>query len=58
VGFAGFSLLMVVCMYGFVMYRYSQYKKNETYRVKVLDYEMKRFMDQMIHDHEKNKGWD
>ena len=55
-GFTGFSLLMVVCMYGFVMYRYSQYKKNETYRVKVLDYEMKRFMDQVIHDHEKNKG--
>ncbi len=49
---------MIGCMYGFVMYRYSEYKKNETYRVQVLNYEMKRFMNQVIHDQNKNKGRD
>jgi hypothetical protein len=58
VEFLGISLLMIGCMYGFVMYRYSEYKKNETYRVQVLNYEMKRFMNQVIHDQNKNKGRD
>ncbi len=53
----GISLLMAGCMYGFVMYRYSQYKKNEMYRIQILNYEMKRFMDQTVHDFNRKKGW-
>ncbi len=49
----GISLLMIGCMYGFVMYKYSEYKKNERYRVEILNYEMKRFMDQTIHDYNR-----
>ncbi len=52
----GISLLMAGCMYGFVMYRYSQYKKNEMYRIQILNYEMKRFMDQTVHDFNRKKG--
>ena len=47
---------MVVGTCGFVMHKYSEYKKNERYRVQVLNYEMKRFVDQTIHDFNKNKG--
>jgi hypothetical protein len=56
VDFIGISLLMVVGTCGFVMHKYSEYKKNERYRVQVLNYEMKRFVDQTIHDFNKNKG--
>ena len=52
----GIGLIMAACMYGFIMYRYKKYKKDEAYRIQVLDYELKRFMDHVIHDRNKNKG--
>ena len=55
-GFTGIALLMIGCMYGFVMYRYSSYKKTEIFRAQILNYELKRFMNQVVHDHNKNKG--
>jgi len=58
VDFLGISLLMIGCMYGFIRYKHSQYKKNERYRVQILNYEMKKFMDQVISDQNKNKGRD
>ena len=54
--FLGIGLLMAGCMYAFGMYKYLEYKKNEAYRVQILNYEMKRFMDQAIYDFNKSKG--
>tara|TARA_R100000005_G_C4845392_1_gene114613 strand:+ start:202 stop:372 length:171 start_codon:yes stop_codon:yes gene_type:complete len=56
VGILGIGLLMAGCMYAFGMYKYLEYKKNEAYRVQILNYEMKRFMDQAIYDFNKSKG--
>ncbi len=56
-GILGIGLLMAGCMYAFGMYKYLEYKKNEAYRVQILNYEMKRFMDQAIYDFNKSKGW-
>jgi hypothetical protein len=56
VDFIGISLLMIAGMYGFIMYKYKKYKKEETYRVQVLDYELKKFMDHVVDHHNKNKG--
>jgi len=47
---------MIGCMYGFVMYKYKRYKKDQTFRAQILDYELKRFMNQVVHDQNKNKG--
>ncbi len=54
--FVGISLLMIASMYGFVIHKYKKYKKEETYRIQMLDYELKRFMDHVIYENNKNKG--
>ncbi len=53
--FTGIILLTVGCMCVFVMHKHSQYKKNEMYRLQIMDYEMRKFMNQAIHDFDKKR---